>query len=362
VIPFEDLGRVNRPREDDLRRAFGEVLASGRYVLGEQVAAFERELAAGLGAVRAVGTASGYDALTLACRALGMTGGEVIVPANTCPATILAVARCGLDPVLSDPDPGTLLMDPRDVERRIGPRTVAILPVHLFGLVCDMPAILDLARRHGLLVVEDCAQAQGALCAGRPAGTFGHAAAFSFYPTKNLGALGDGGAVVTGNEAVADNVVMLRNYGYRARGVAEEIGLNSRLDEIQAAFLRVKLPRLPEVIRRKNDLAARYDRGLDRRFIRPRAVAGTTPARHLYPVLHPDRDAFRRHLSSLDIGTEIHYPTTPRLQRAMAPSVTDVYPVTEMVSARIVSLPLSTAHTDDEIDRVIEAANSFLRR
>jgi dTDP-4-amino-4,6-dideoxygalactose transaminase len=359
VIPFESLDRVNRAFEPEIRRAVDGVLGSGRYVLGEQVAGFERELADSVGGGHAVGVGSGYDALTIAFRALGLTGGEVIVPATTCTATILAVLRCGLTPVLSDPHPGTLLLDPEDVIRRMSAGTVAILPVHLYGLACDMDALCAIAERHGLVLVEDCAQAQGASFRSRPVGSFGHAAAFSFYPTKNLGALGDGGAVVFRDPAAAERARILRNYGCAGRGNASEVGLNSRLDEIQAAILRAKLPHLPRACFAKNVLAGRYDLELDPVFDRPRADDRSVTARHVYPVLHPERDRLRSFLAEAGIGTEIHYPVPPWRQKALEGCAWGTYPVAERVFSRTLSLPLSVGHTDDEIRRVIRAANRF---
>jgi dTDP-4-amino-4,6-dideoxygalactose transaminase len=361
LIPFEELARANRPFEAALRRAFEDTLASGRYILGGQVEAFEAALADSLGMRHAIGVGSGFDAIALAFMAIGLREGEVVVPANTCMATILAVMRCGLTPVLSDPDPGTLQLDPADVVRRLTPRTVAILPVHLYGLVCDMKSIGAIASERGLRIVEDCAQAQGASFRGRPVGSFGDASAFSFYPTKNLGALGDGGAVATNDDATAASVRMLRNYGYRARGIAGAVGFNSRLDALQAAFLLAKLPHLEEICRRKNAIASTYDRGLSPAFRRPVAVPGANCARHLYPVLHPRRDEFREYLEARGIGTEIHYPVSASRQPLLSGSGGGRYPVAEAAADMIVSLPCSIGHTDDEIDAVVEAANRFAR-
>jgi dTDP-4-amino-4,6-dideoxygalactose transaminase len=359
LIPFEELSRANRPFEGAIRRAFDEVLASGRYVLGGQVAAFERELAASLRVARAVGVASGYDAITLALLALGLRDGEVVVPANTCIATILAVRRCGLVPVLSDPDPRTLLLDPADVVRCLSPRTVAILPVHLYGLPCDMDAICGIAREAKIAVVEDCAQAQGATWRERPVGSFGNASAFSFYPTKNLGGLGDGGAVATGSDEVAARLRTLRDYGCRERGLAEAVGLNSRLDELQAAILRAKLPRLREIVRRKNEIAGAYDRGLPAAFGRPVPLPGAGCARHLYPVVHPRRDELKEYLAAKGIGTEIHYPVPPHLQPVLPGLRESDFPVAAALSRAVLSLPCSFGHTDGEIDAVLEAMNRF---
>jgi dTDP-4-amino-4,6-dideoxygalactose transaminase len=362
LIPFEDLRRVNRTFEPDFREAFSEVVASGRYVLDAQGAAFEAEFASFLGCGHAVGTNSGFDALVLALTALGLGEGEAIVPASGCPATTLAVIRAGLVPVPADASPETFLLDPEDAGRRIGPRTVAIVPVHLYGLPCDMDAILRLARRHGLKVVEDCAQAHGTTFRGRCVGTFGDAGAFSFYPTKNLGALGDGGAVATGDGEVAERLRGLRVYGSRGAGKgggAATAGLNSRLDELQAAFLRKKLPRLDEINGRKNLHAARYDRSLPPSLRRPVPHAEAGAARHLYPVLHPRRDDLRRFLAEEGIGTSVHYPATALSLLGNSPG-RGACPVAEEIAASTVSLPLSFGHTEQEIDRVAEAVGRFV--
>jgi dTDP-4-amino-4,6-dideoxygalactose transaminase len=359
AIPFEDMERANRPFAGELRAAFERVLARGRYVLGAEGAAFEQEFAAALGGGHAVGTGSGTDALTLAFMGLGIAQGEVILPVNSCMATALAVVRCGLTPVFSDPRPGTFLFDPADAGSRVTPRTVALLPVHLFGLPCDMGAVLALAERHGLAVVEDCAQAHGASWRGKAAGTFGHAAAFSFYPTKNLGALGDGGALATADPALADRVRVLRNSGARERCRADVNGMNSRLDEVQAAFLRAKLPHLPAIVAKKNLLASLYDGGLSPAFARPRPVEGAGAARHLYPVLHPGRERLRAHLAARGIGTEIHYPLPLHRHPAFAHFGDGEYPAAERLHRDILSLPLSFGHSEEEIAAVIGEANGF---
>ncbi|MFA6149037.1 MAG: DegT/DnrJ/EryC1/StrS family aminotransferase [bacterium] len=359
MIPFENLEKVNRPNEPALRAAFEEVLCSGRYVLGEQVEAFEEALAAVTGVPHAVGTGSGYDAITIALRALGLREGEAIVPANTCPATVLAVRRSGLVPVLVDPDPATLLLSPEGFERRHTCRTVAVVPVHQYGLPCDMDAILSIASRRGIAVIEDCAQAQGAEFRGRPVGSFGHAAAFSFYPTKNLGGLGDGGAVLTASSSVAEEARKLRNYGYGKDGQPEAVGLNSRLDALQAAFLRAKLPLLPGLVARKNALAARYDRELSPVFRRPVKSPGAEPARHLYPILHPRRDDLRRFLRDRGIETAIHYPVSPERLAASAGAQGLPCPVAAECADTIMSLPLSAGLTDDEVRTVVHSVNRY---
>lgn len=363
-IPFEDLRRVNLPFEREWREAFDDLLSSGRYILGENVAAFEREFASECGVGHAVGTASGTDALEIAFRALRLSEGEVIVPSNAYVATILAVVRAGLMPVPAEPDIHSFVMDPDEVARKITPRTVAILPVHLFGIPCQMDGLTDLARRFNLKIVEDCCQALGASHQERKVGSFGDAAAFSFYPTKNLGCLGDGGAVTFRDREAAGRARALRNYGCRERADASEVGLNSRLDELQAAFLRVKLRGLGKIASRRKKIADRYDRHLSPAFVCPTPPAGSTCARHVYPVLHDDRDALRQHLAASGIGTEIHYPVPPHRQEAFRRFFDGAFPISEMLHGKTLSLPLSPAMTDEEVARVIESANGFaeLRR
>lgn len=358
-IPFEDLGAVTKHLRGELVGAFERVLDSGIFILGPEVESFERLFAEKFSLGQAVGVASGYDALTIAFLALGLREGEVIIPANTYMATVLAAMRAGLSPVLVDPDPETLLLCPEGARRAITGKTVAILPVHLYGLACDMGQISLLAKEHGLKMVEDCAQAHGARFGGRFVGAFSDAAAFSFYPTKNLGALGDGGVVAVGEPATASRARMLRNYGADERGEAVEIGLNSRLDELQAAILKVRLARLDETLRRKNEIAAAYDAGLDKRIKRPLPVKGSTPAKSLYPVLLQRRDELKEHLAGLGIGAKIHYPTPPHRHGAIAHAVSGDFPVSDRISSTILSLPLSERLTDGEVKTIIDAVNDF---
>lgn len=359
MIQFENLQEANKPFEHLLRRAFERVLGSGRYILGDEVKMLEAEFAQAFGHRHAVGVGSGYDALLLAFAALGITQGEVIVPANTYMATILAVIRSGLTPVLCDPDPETLLLDPASAEKLITPRTVAILPVHLYGLVCDMEGFSRLARNRSLALVEDCAQAHGGSFRERFVGNFGDAGAFSFYPTKNLGGLGDGGMVTTGDAATAEAVRTLRNYGSKERAVAERVGMNSRLDELQAAFLREKLPYLAKIVEHKNALAKCYDDHLAPCFARPAPVAGARSARSLYVIRSTGRERLREYLHSKNIFTDVHYPVPPHRHRAIAPLVSGEFPVSDRLSAEILSLPLSYGHSEREIYAVIEAMNDF---
>ncbi len=348
-IPFEELAGVNRPFEGGLRRAFEEVLASGRYLGGAQGEALEGEVAALLGVPRAAGVGSGSDALALALLGLGLGEGEVVVPANAHPADGLAVARAGLTPVFCDPHPGTWLMDPAGVERCLTPRTVAILPVHLFGLPCPMEGLMALAARRGLAVVEDCAQAMGARWGGRAVGSFGDAAAFSFYPTKNLGGLGDGGMVAVRDPAAAERIRSLRADGF-----------SSRLDELQAAFLRVKLPRLGGMIEGKNRLAALYQASLPPDLERPSPCPGAEPARHLFPVLPPAREPLREGLRERGIGTGVHFPLPLHRHPALRRFPAGPLPVAERLCSRTLSLPLSLALAEEDVLEVAREVTALI--
>jgi dTDP-4-amino-4,6-dideoxygalactose transaminase len=354
-VPFLDLGRETRALRGELDRAVARVLDSGTYVLGEEVAAFETAFAAACGAEHAVGVASGTDAITLALLALGVgEGDEVITAPNTCVPTVVGIERAGAVPMLADVDPVTYTLAPAEAERRLTPRTKAIVPVHLYGQPADVDGLAAL----GVPVVEDCAQAHGTLVGGRPAGSLGAAAAFSFYPTKNLGALGDGGAVVTSSADVAERARLLRNYGERARFEHVARGLNSRLDPLQAAVLSAKLPHLDAAVERRRALAARYAELLDGSALAtPVEAAGGRHAYHLYVVQAEGRDAFRAALEARGIGTAVHYPTPIHRQPAYRHlDVPGGFPVAERLCERVVSLPLSAFHTDEEIAAVAAAA------
>ena len=360
MIEYENLRKVNEPFFEAFRAVFNETLESGWYVLGEHVERFEREFADYCGVAHCIGVASGLDALVLSLKAHEFPdGSEILVPANTYIATILAILQCGLQPVLVEPDPATCTLDPDLLENHIGAKTVGIMAVHLYGKVCAMDRIAEVAHRYGLKIFEDCAQAHGAGFAGKKAGSFGACAAFSFYPTKNLGALGDGGAVVTDDETLAGKIRMLRNYGSAKKYYNEAIGLNSRLDELQAAFLSVKLPGLDRCNEHKRGLAALYQQGLGDRFVKPVVADGYNDVYHIYAIRHPRRDALKAYLAAQGIGTEIHYPVPPHRQHALRGMFPGRYPITEEIHASILSLPVSTCHTAEDIHRVIEIMNRF---
>lgn len=359
MIPFNDLKPLHAVLAKELESAALRVLGSGWYILGPELEAFEQAFAAYHGVAHAVGVANGTDAIELALRALGVgAGDEVITVAHTAVATVCAVERTGATPVLVDVDEATYTLDPRAAAAAVTGRTRAIVPVHLYGHPADMEPLMDLAARHGLAVVEDCAQAHGARTGGRLVGIFGHLSAFSFYPTKNLGAYGDGGAVVTGDPALAERVRRLRNYGQTDRYHHVERGQNSRLDEMQAAILRVKLAHLDghNAVRRR--LAGEYSRRLTGVAV-PASRPGAEPVFHLYVVRHPRRDDLMSALREEGIGTLIHYPVPVHLQEAYrdlgyAPGA---LPVTERAAGEILSLPLYVGLTPEALETVADAVN-----
>lgn len=359
MIDFENLKNANAPLEGRLAQAFNEVIGSGVYVLGPQLRAFEQEYSAAFDLGFVAGVGNGYDAITLAIMALGIEEGEAIIPANTYMATALAVARAGLTPVFAEPDPSTMLVDPKEIERAITDKTRLIVPVHMFGLSCDMDAIRCIAFANSLAVVEDCAQAHGTSYKGRSVGTFGYASAWSFYPTKNLGALGDAGAVASARSDVIERVKVLRNYGARQRADADLAGLNSRMDEIQAAFLRVKLEAIRDINNRKNLIAKYYDLNLHEKFGRAKPVDGCQPARSVYPITFEDRDGLAAHLLERNIKTSIHYPKPIWRQKALMNFSRGDCPIAETLCRTSLSLPISSSLSDSEIEAVTAAVNAY---
>lgn len=364
-VPFLDARAINARHADELKAAAARVIDSGWYVLGEELAAFEHEFAAYCGVRHAVGVGNGLDALALILRGyreLGALaeGDEVIVPGNTFIATFLAITANRLVPVPVEPDPSTFNIDPAAVAAAIGPRTRAIMAVHLYGQLANMPALQALARRHRLLLIEDAAQAHGATRDGRKAGAFGDAAAFSFFPAKNLGALGDGGAVVTGDALLARRVAALRNYGSEQKYHHLFQGLNSRLDELQAAMLRVKLKYLDADTDWRRRLARRYRERIGHPHIQlPRVMAEEQHAWHLFVVRCPRRDALQRHLRDHGIHSQVHYPVPPHRQPAYANLHDARLPLTERLHEQVLSLPIGPTLCDEDADRVIDACQSF---
>jgi dTDP-4-amino-4,6-dideoxygalactose transaminase len=343
-----------------VRAAIERVIASGWFVLGPEVEAFEQEFARASGARFAVGVGTGTDALALSLRALEIgPGDEVITSPLSAAFSALAIMMTGATPVFADIDPDRLTVDPASVEAAITPRTAAIMPVHLYGQAADMTAIDRIARRHDLVVVEDACQAHLASCAGRPVGTWGAAGAFSFYPTKNLGALGDGGAVVTNDPMVADRLLRLRNGGQTERYRHREFGVNSRLDEIQAAVLRVRLSLLRQWTETRRAQAARYRGGLAGAGVRVPPECDPGHVYHLFPVLASDREALRSDLSERGIGTLVHYPVPLPRQEAFAHLPTPPCPVADQVAASVCSLPLHPGLASADIDRVAAAVRAW---
>lgn len=356
-IPFLDLRAPYRELKAELDDAVQRVLASGWYVLGPEVEAFEEAYADYCGAKHAVAVANGLDALHLALRAMGVgEGDEVVVPSNTYIATWLAVSQCGATPVPVEPDPRTYNLDPDQVEEALTPRTRVLLPVHLYGQPADLAPLLALARKHGLGVLEDGAQAHGARYRGRRIGAHGDAVAWSFYPGKNLGALGDGGAVTTDDARLAERLRVLRNYGSREKYVNEVRGYNSRLDPLHAAALRVKLKHLDAWNARRSAVAAAYLRGLsDVGLTLPHVPAWADPAWHLFVVRHPRRDALQRALAAAGVGTLIHYPIPPHRQEAYRSAgwAPDAFPLASALAREVLSLPMGPHLSAEQVAQVI---------
>jgi dTDP-3-amino-3,4,6-trideoxy-alpha-D-glucose transaminase len=364
AILFNDLRRGAAEQREALTRATQRVVDSGWYVLGREGEAFEEEFAAACGVAHAVGVASGTDAVELAIRALRIgPGDEVVTQANTCVPTVAAIERAGASPVLCDVEPEAGTMDVSSLAEALGERTRAVVPVHLYGQSADTDAIVRLCAERGVDVVEDCAQAAGARLHGRVAGTIGRLGCFSFYPTKNLAALGDGGAVVTDDDELADRLRRVRQYGQANRYHHVEAGVNSRLDELQAAILRTRLPRLERWNERRAEIAAAYADALAETPVRPLALL---PDRHhvfhLYVVEAPERERLQKHLEASGIQTLIHYPRPVHLHppyRRLAEGPVPLA-VSERLSSRIVSLPLYPELRDDEVERVSDALSAFV--
>ena len=359
MIEFLDVGAAYRELSSEIDNAIQRVLRSGWYILGPEVEAFESEWATYCGAEHAVGVANGLDALTLALRALEIgPGDEVIVPSNTYIATWLAVSAVGAKPVPVEPDSHTFNIDPDLISAAINPATRAIIPVHLYGQPADLDPILNLAKLHGLSVIEDAAQSHGARYKNRRIGAHGDVVCWSFFPGKNLGALGDAGGVTTNRSDLADRIRLLRNYGSRQKYVNEIVGVNSRLDPIQAAVLRAKLPYLDEWTDRRRSTAALYSKGLeDVGLVLPSVPDWAESAWHLYVIKSADRNSLQSALEGAGVGTLIHYPIPPHLQSAyssMALSRDDL-PVATQLATEVLSLPVGPHMSPADAERVIQA-------
>ena len=362
-LRLDVLGRQFARYQEEYEAAALRVLRSGWYVLGPEVEAFEQEFADYTGRRYCVGVNSGLDALTLSVRALDIgPGDEVLVPANTYIATVLAVTQNGAVPVFVEPD-AYFGMDAKKAEAAITPRTKAILPVHLYGQAADMGQLSSLAQRHHLRMIEDCAQSHGARYGGKMTGAFGDAGCFSFYPTKNLGAFGDAGAVVTDDAALAERLRMLRNYGSREKYHNEMAGVNSRLDEMQAALLRTKLRHLDELIAERVRIAKCYDEGIRNALIKlpKKRAADTNHVYHQYVVRTEDRDDFQQYLKAHGIATVIHYPIPPHLAVCYEylGHHAGEYPVAERYAHEVLSLPMFNGMRQEEIDDVIDICNQY---
>lgn len=364
AIPLVDLAAAYRRLQPEIDAAVARVLAGGWYILGPEVRAFEAEFAAYLGVAHTVGVASGTDAVLLALRALGVgPGDEVITVAHTAVATVSAIELSGATPRFVDIDPETYTLDPARLPEAITPRTRAVIPVHLYGRPAEMDSVLAIARAHNLVIIEDCAQAHGARYHGQMVGSLGDAAAFSFYPTKNLGALGDGGAVATNRPEIAERLLLLRQYGWRERYVSDVSGYNSRLDELQAAVLRVRLRHLDEENEARRRLAARYDASLAGLPVTlPVARRDDCPVYHLYVIRAAARDGLAAHLRDRTIGTGVHYPVPVHLQPAYAhlgygPGS---LPNTEAAAQSVLSLPMYPDLPENAVALVGEALHAFI--
>lgn len=361
MIEYESLKASNAAYFDEMRNAFEEVLQSGWYILGKQVCEFEKEFASFINSTYCSGVANGLDAIILTLKALDLPkGSEILVPSNTYIATILAVLHSGHVPVPIEPRLETYNINPELLEEKITAKTKAIVVVHLYGKACEMAKILSIAQKHSLKVVEDCAQSHGATEFGKQTGTFGDMGAFSFYPTKNLGGLGDAGCVTTNDEKLNNQIRLLRNYGSAIKYHNEVIGYNSRLDEMQAAFLRVKLRQLNTLTTHKRQLATMYHEGLKNDFVKPMVSEGYYDVFHIYNIRHERRDLLKEYLLKKEIKTEIHYPIAPHKQKAMN-GIWDQYqlPIANLIHQTTLSLPISYGTTKEEVTKVIDALNKF---
>lgn len=360
-VPFLDLKAAHHELRAELGAAFQRVLDSGWFVMGPELEALEAEFANYSGVDYCVGVGNGLEALHLLLRAYGIgPGDEVIVPSNTFIATWLAVSQCGATPVPVEPDIDTYNIDPLRISAAITPRTRAIMPVHLYGQPADMDLINEIASRHGLVVIEDAAQAQGARYKGRRAGSLGHAAGTSFYPGKNLGALGDGGAILTNDQAIADKVRRLRNYGSEIKYQHELLGYNSRLDELQAALLRAKLPMLDEWNRRRDDIARTFQQALDGCGVGlPHIPEWADPVWHLYVIRTPVREALQSFLQARGIDTLIHYPIPPHRQTCYVGHPWSELPIADKLAREVLSLPIYPTMNPAQVAYITDAVNDF---
>ncbi len=360
-IPFLDLKLINRPYEKEINAALKNAVASGWFVLGDEVKKFEKTFAEFCGVKHCIGVANGLDALVLLLKASNFPpDSEIIVPSNTYIASILAVTLAGFKPILVEPDLDTYLIDPAKIEEKITRNTKAILVVHLYGKCCDMESVMRVAHRYDLKVFEDAAQAHGAICQGKKAGNLADGAGFSFYPTKNLGAMGDAGAITTNDDALAERLRAKRNYGSGKKYVFDYQGLNSRLDELQAAILNVKFSNLESENFIRQKIANRYLSEINNtKIILPPADTTNQDAWHLFVVRVENRDKFRKYLTDNGIGSDIHYPIAPHKQLAYREWNNRTFPIAEQIHEEVVSIPLNVVLSEKEVGYIIEKINKY---
>lgn len=364
-IPYLDYYKVNKEFVSDYLVAIKRTLESGWYILGNEVAMFEEEFANWIGVKHAIGVANGLDALILSLegyKALGLMkdGDEVLVPSNTYIASILAISKSGLIPVLVEPDIKTYNIDPSLIKEAVTSKTKAIMPVHLYGQCADMGPIMEIADKFDLKVIEDAAQAHGSLYKDKKAGNLGDVAGFSFYPGKNLGAIGDAGLVTTNDDELDEAIKALRNYGSHKKYYNMYKGMNSRLDEIQAAMLRVKLKKMDEISAKRIDIATKYMKNIEnKKIIKPFVAENCLHAYHIFAVRTEKRDDFQKYLEENGIHTVVHYPVPPHKQEAYKELRDKSFPISEEIHRSIISLPLNQTMTNEEVDYVISKVNKY---
>lgn len=363
TVPYENLAKLNTEFLPEIKKAINRVVDSGWYILGKEVEQFESDFAAYIGMEYAIGVASGLDALVLSLVALDLpAGSEVIIPANAYIASILSVLKAGLMPVLVEPDEYTCNINVKLIHENITKNTKAIMPVHLYGLPSEMSEIQALADKYNLFILEDCAQVHGATYFGKKCGNFSTAASFSFYPTKNLGAMGDGGAILTNNAELANKLKALRNYGSHKKYYNDYIGVNSRLDEMQAAILGVKLKYLDKINQHKQHLAKIYNTLLTDKITKPPVIGNAEHIYHIYNIRTGERDKLKNYLAENGIGTDVHYPVPPHQQKALAHLFENKsFPVSEKIHQITLSLPISYFHTESDIQYVCDTLNRYYK-
>ena len=361
MIEYENLRKANQPFFEEYIKTFNDTLKSGWYILGDNVKNFEKEFGKYLGSEFCIGVASGLDALLLSLKSLELEkGSEIITPSNTYIATILSIIQAGLKPILVEPDIRSYNIDPARIEEKITSKTKALMIVHLYGRSCEMDPILKICKRHNLRLIEDCAQSHGAKYKEQTTGTFGDFGAFSFYPTKNLGALGDAGAVTTNSPQFNTSIRRLRNYGSDIKYYNEIPGYNSRLDEMQAGFLSIKLKKLDQINEHKRKLAEIYFQNLKEDFILPLHDKEHFDVYHIFNIRHEQRDKLKEYLLKNEIKTDIHYPVPPHKQKAMKEFIKEKdFPLSEKIHNTTLSLPISYFHSAEDIERVIAVINKF---